>query len=72
MRLLLGTFAGPNNSECQLLLFCRAKKRIFSDGLTSEIAGVQSDGFNSDQDFVLFQFWDGNLFENYVFTLALW
>jgi len=47
------------------------KKRIFRDGLTSEIARIQSDGFNPDQYFVLFQFWDGNFFENYVFTLAL-
>ena len=54
---------------CQLSLSCTNKR--FRDGLTSDITRAQSDGFDLDQYFVLFQFWDGNLFENYVFTLAL-
>ena len=43
---------------------------IFRDALTPEITRVQSNDFDPDQHFVLFQFWDGNFFENYVHALA--
>ena len=44
---------------------------VFRDGLTSDIVGVDSDGLDFDQHFVLSQFWDGDLLEDDVFALAL-
>ena len=47
-------------------------RNISNDTLTSDVTRVYPDGFDPDQHFVLFQFRDGNFFENYVFTLELW
>jgi hypothetical protein len=71
MRLRLGTSARLNNGECQLSLFGAIYVYIFGDALTSVITRVHSNGFHSDQYFVLFQFRDGDFFENYIYTLAL-
>ena len=69
MRLRLGTPAELCSGEHRSSPFVRK----FSNGiLTHDVTGVYSDGFDPDQDFVLFQFWDGNFLEDYVFTLALW
>ena len=46
-------------------------QNVFRDALASDVVGVDSDGLDFDQHFVLSQFWDGNLLENDVFALAL-
>ena len=50
---------------------CHCVQNILEDGLTSDVSGVDSDGLDFDQHFVLSQFWDGDLLENDVFALAL-
>ena len=46
-------------------------QNVFRDALTSDVSGVDSDGLDFDQHFVLSQFWDGDLLENDVFALEL-